>query len=153
MRAFVPGDTATLLTLVRSTTSRVFNRQVVESNAPGGPSVRVVMDVSDPASPIHQDRIGLHPAPVFRSAQLPDVAAGIVVARARLTEHVLRADAVAGTAIPDRLLNAGDVVTFEEPVTGTSGRYRLNTVTQPVVLGSMPFTAGRVVPLVLTEAV
>lgn len=150
IRDFVPGDEAILLSLQRTSGRRTYNRVIVESTNPGGPDLRVVLDVSDPDSPIHRDRIGLQTAPIFRSAQVPDLAAMGDVARALLVEYALSADTLSGSAVPDITLDAGDIVTIEEPVSGTSGRYRLDSLTLPVVDGAMSLSAGKVVPLLLT---
>jgi hypothetical protein len=151
VRDFEPGLESILLSLRRTGGRRAYNRVIVESNAPGGPALRVVLDVSDTSSPLHRSRIGLQTAPTFRSAQMPDLAAAGVIARRLLTEYAFGTDSVSGSAVPDISLDAGDVVTIEEPRSGTTGRYRLDSLTLPVVEGSMSLTAGRVVPL-LVEA-
>lgn len=150
VRTFEPGDEAIILSLRRGSSRRVYNRVIVESNAPAGPQLRVVLDVDDEASPLHRDRIGLLTAPVFRSAQIKDQSAANALARNLLSEYAVLADTLTMTAVPDITLDAGDVVSIEEPVSGTSGRYRLDTLSLPVTLGSMSLTAGAVVPLLLT---
>lgn len=150
VRGFQPGADATLLSLDRSIDQRTYNRVIVESNAPGGPDIRVVVTVDDPASPLHPDRIGLHVAPTFRSAQVPDLGAAGVVGRRLLSEYALPSETLSGSAVPDTTLDAGDVVTIEEPVSGASGQWRLDSLTLPWITGSMSLAASRVLPLLLT---
>jgi hypothetical protein len=153
VREFVPGDDAIILSWSRTGGYRTFNRVRVISNNPGGPDVDVTVEVTDPASPIHKDRIGIREAPPIRSAQVPDIAAAIKVGLDALAEYGLSSDTTSGSAVPDITLDAGDIVNIEEPVSGTSGRYRINSLTLPVVEGSMYLTAGKVVPMLLTEDV
>jgi hypothetical protein len=150
VREFRPGIEAVVLSLSRTGARRAYNRVIVESVNPAGPDVRVALTVSDPASPLHPDRIGIRTAPIHRSAQVPDLGAAGTLARQLLNEYALATDTTSGSAIPDHALDAGDVVWIEEPVTGTDGRYRLNSITLPVLQGAMAITAGRVVPLLLT---
>lgn len=150
VREFEPGDDAILQTLRRSSARRLYNRVVVESNSPTGPQVRAVATVDDPASPLHPDRIGLQTAPLHRTAQVKDQSAANALARSMLSEYAMTYHTVSGTCIPDLGLDAGDVVTITEPRSGTSGRYRLDTVVLPALLGSMSIAAGQVVPLLLT---
>lgn len=150
VRGFEPGADATILSLERTVDRQAFNRVIVESNAPGGPDIRVVVTVDDPASPIHPDRIGLRSAPVFRSAQVPDLGAAGVVARRLLAEYALGTETLSGSAVPDTTLDAGDIVTIDEPVSGASGQWRIDSLTLPWLTGSMSFTASRVLPLLLT---
>lgn len=152
VKDFRPGADATLLRLSRRGNQRVFNQVTVVSNAPSGPDLRVVLTVDDPASPVHPDRIGLRPAPPFVSAQIPDQAAANAIARQRLASYAFATDTVDGEAVPDITLDAGDVVTIDEPLSGTSGRYRIDTITLPVTTGSMSLTAGRIVPLIRDDA-
>jgi hypothetical protein len=153
VREFVPGDDAILLSWSRTGGYRTFNRVRVTSNNPGGAAIDVTVEVTDPASPIHKSRIGIREAPQLVSAQVPDIAAATLVGQQALAEYGLSSDTTSGSAVPDITLDAGDIVNIEEPVSGTSGRYRLNSLTLPVVEGSMYLTAGKVVPMLLTEDV
>jgi hypothetical protein len=153
VREFVPGDDAILLSWSRTGGYRTFNRVRVTSNNPGGTAIDVTVEVTDPASPIHKSRIGVREAPQLVSAQVPDIAAATLVGQQALAEYGLSSDTTSGSAVPDITLDAGDIVSIEEPVSGTSGRYRLNSLTLPVVEGSMYLTAGKVVPMLLTEDV
>lgn len=138
---------AAMLDLTRSGSARPFNKAVVIGEGPDRPTYRGVAEVTDPASPVHRDAIGLRVAPYHRSAQIADQATATAVAFARLVELALYQDAVGGSAIPDPRLDAGDVVAFVEEVSGTFDRYRLDTVTLPIGPGAMALAATRVVPL------
>jgi hypothetical protein len=65
-------------------------------------------------------------------------------------QYSLFTDSVSGTAIPDQTLEAGDVVTLAESVSGATDLYVVDTVQHPVVTGAMSITAIRVVPLFAT---
>lgn len=138
---------AAMLDLTRSGSARPFNKAVAIGEGPDRPTYRGVAEVTDPASPVHRDAIGLRVAPYHRSAQIADQATATAVALARLIELALYQDAVGGSAIPDPRLDAGDVVAFIEEVSGTFDRYRLDTVTMPIGPGAMAMAATRVVPL------
>jgi hypothetical protein len=149
VRGFTPAtDDATLLDLERRGDRLPYNRVIVESlPADGSAVVRAVVEVTDPASPVHASRIGVQTAPILRSAAIPDQAAANAVALALLVEHSLSSDAVSGRAIPDPRLDAGDVVRFDEPVSGTADRYRSERITHPVLAGEMSIEATKVLPL------
>jgi hypothetical protein len=150
VRGFLPGDDATLLDLVRSGDSRPYNRVVVViETTDGAPTIRSEVSVTDASSPIHPDRIGIQTAPIHRltGGGLADAnAAG----RALLIQYSLFTDAVSGTAIPDQGIEAGDVVTLAESVSGATDLYVVDSVQHPVVTGSMSIAATRVVPLFAT---
>jgi hypothetical protein len=149
---FTQGLESRILGLRRTIGRRAYNRVIVESNNPAGPSVRVVLEVDDPTSPMHKSRIGVQTAPVFRSAQVPDLGAATIVAKRLLAEYAYATDVVQGEAVEDVERDAGDIVTFDHEVrSGTIGRYRIDSVAHPVLQGRMSITAGRVIPLLLTE--
>lgn len=148
VRTFVqaPG-LARMLDLARSSDQRRYNRVVVIRDAPDLLPLRGVSDVTDPASPLHRDRIGLQVAPIIRRADIPDQASLNAVARVRLIGLALDTDAVGGTAVPDPTLDEDDVVIFREQVTGTDAAYRLDRVSHPIVTGGMGLDATRVTGL------
>jgi hypothetical protein len=150
VREFVPGRTSTLLDLQRTGDRLPYNRVVVVGELTDGATVRSVLEVTNPASPLHPDAIGVRTAPVFRSDQIPDQAAANAVARALLTEHSLFGDRVSGTAVPDLRLDEDDVVMLREPVTATDDRYRIERITHPVTTGALVLDAAKILPLVLT---
>lgn len=141
--ARLPG-TATLLSGSRAGTRLPYNRVVVIADHEDGTQHIAVSDVTDPASPIHASRIGLRVAPVYHSAEIPDQAAANAVANARLIEYALYADTMAGDLVPDPVLDEGDVVVFDDPISGAGDAYRIDQVTHPVVGGSMSMTASKV---------
>jgi hypothetical protein len=150
VRGFRPGDGGTLMDLERSGSRRAYNRVRVESSAPDRAVVGTTLDVTDTASPLHASRIGVQAAPIFRSAEILDQAAATSVARRLLREYAQALDTVSGEAVPDESLDEGDVVTFDEHVSGADDRYRLERVTHPVAGGdgrAMSLEASRVVSL------
>ncbi len=142
----LPGE-ALVTRLARTGDQQPFNRMVVIGDNPDAPSIRAVADITDPTSPWHRDRIGLRVAPIHRSAQITTQHQGNTVARARLIEQSMWSDSVRVRAVADPTVRAGKVVRVVEPQTGTSAKYRIDRVTNPVVQGSMSFDASRVVPL------
>lgn len=141
---------ASMTDLARSSSRRPYNRSIAISDSPDREAFRGVAEVTDPSSPVHRDRIGLQTGPIHRSAQMPDQASTNAVALARLIEFALYQDAVGGSAVPDPTLDEGDVVAFVEPVSGASDRYRLDSVTHPVLQGAMSLESTKVLPLFLT---
>lgn len=142
----------TILSLERSGDRLAYNRTIVETSpTDGSEPVRAIAEVTDPTSPIHEDRIGLRTAPVYRSAQVTDQAAANAVAKALLVEYSLVGDSIGGTAIPDPTLDEGDVVTVGETVSGADDRYRIERITHPVTTGALSFEATKVLPLFLLE--
>jgi hypothetical protein len=151
VRAFrqEPG-VAAMTDMARETTDLPINRVIVVVERPDGTVLRAVADVTDTDSSIHSDRIGLQVAPILHSALVSDQASANAVARNLLIEYTLNQDTVSGSAIPDITLDEGDVVSFDETVTGTDARYRLERVTYPIVGGEdMTLDATRVLPIFL----
>lgn len=138
---------AAMVDLTRSGSRRPYNLAVALRDSPDLPLLRAEARVTDPTSPIHEDRIGLQVAPYHRTAQAPDQAALNAIAHNRLVALALYVDAVGGSAVPDVTLDEDDVVEFVEPVSGANDRYRLDQVTYPVVGGGMPLAATKVLPL------
>jgi hypothetical protein len=150
VRTFRDDEDAWMLELSRSGARLPYNRVIVVSASPSGAVLRAEAEVTDPASPIHRDRIGLRTAPIHRSAQIPDQATANAVARALLVEYALVVDAVGGSAVPDPTLDEDDVVAFEDEPSGTAGRYRIDQVTHPLAMGPMSLATTRVAPIFLT---
>lgn len=138
---------ATALGLARHGTRQPYNRVVVVVDDPARPTFHAVADVDEPGSPIHADAIGLRVAPVHRSALIPDQASANAVARALLGWYSRYADSVDGGFFPDPELLEGDVVSLTESITGTADRYLVESVTLPVVTGSMSLATSKVLPL------
>lgn len=141
---------ATMLDLVRSGSRTPYNRVIVVGESPDRPTVRAIAEVTDPASPIHRDRIGLRTAPVYRSAQIPDQAAANAVAAALLVQYSLFQDAVGGTSFPALELDEDDVAEYVEPISGANDRYRLDRVSHPLVAGGTQMSATKVLPVFVT---
>jgi hypothetical protein len=138
----------TLLELTRSGDARPYNRVVVVVESPDGAAVvRTEVLITDPASPIHPDAIGIQTAPIARLTAGGQAEAN-AYARSLLVQYsLLIGDTVSGTAIPDHAIEAGDVVTFDESVSGASDRYIVDQVQHPVTTGPMSITATRVLPV------
>lgn len=148
VRRFVrAAGRAEMLDLTRSGSRQPYNRVVVIAESPDRPTLRAIAEVTDPASPIHRDRIGLRTAPIHRSAQIPDQAAANAVAAALLLEYSLFQDAVGGTSFPALELDEGDVVEYVEPISGANDRYLLDRVTHPLVTGGTLQAATKVLPV------
>lgn len=148
VRELRPGATSVLLDLERSGDRRPYNRVIVDVVAPDRDPIRSVVEVTDPASPLHADRIGVQTAPVYRTSQSADQAAANAVGLALLTEYALANDRVRSSIIPDLTLDEEDVVSFDDDVSGTSDRYRLDRVTHPVLTGATSIEASRVLPVI-----
>jgi hypothetical protein len=123
------------------------NRQIVIGEPPGGSPVRAVADVTDRASPIHAERIGLRTAPIHRSAAITTQQQADTVARAMLIEAAMWSDTLIWVGVPDPLLEAGDVISVTDEATGTGARYRVEVVTIPLTTGPMRIEGSRLVPL------
>ena len=141
-----PGQ-ARAMRLERTGDRHPYNRQVVIGEPVDAPAIRAVADVTDPASPIHADRIGLRVAPVYRSAQITTQGQANAVAAAKLIEASLWSDTVIWTGVPDTRIEAGDVIELVEPRTQTNGRYRVDRVSVPITMGTMTIAASKVLPL------
>lgn len=148
VREFAPGVTSVMLDLERSGDRRPYNRVIVDVVAPDRDPIRAIVSVTDPASPLHEDRIGVQTAPVYRTAQTADQAAANAVGLALLTEYALSNDRVRSSIIPDLSLDEEDVVSFDEDVSGTSDRYRIDRISHPVLTGPSSIEASRVLPVV-----
>lgn len=134
------------VTLTRSSEVRPYNRQVVVGEHPDQPVVRGEAIITDAAHPYHPDRVGLRTAPVYRSARVATQWQANTLARSMLTERAWT-DTVAWTGVPDITVDAGDIVRIIEPQTRTDARYRVDTVTLPIVTGAMRFSGTRVSPM------
>jgi hypothetical protein len=104
---------------------------------------------TNPASPLYNPPDGSGPAgdrlaPIHRSALITSAGQAQAVAEAMLREVALIEEQLSIPATAHPALEAGDVVTVTEPVSGASDRYRLDSVTQPVGAGAMQLTAMRV---------
>jgi hypothetical protein len=141
------AGTSTLLDLRRSYGTRPYNRVIVIGEAPDRDVVRGQADVTDTASPIHVDRIGLRVAPIFRSAQIVDQGQANAVAQMLLIRYALYQDSIGTTVVPDPSIDEGDVVQEVELVSGTDDRYWLSQVTHPVVQGSQSLSGPKALPL------
>lgn len=114
------------------------NGQAVEATPGSAEPIYVVVEVDDPASPIHRDRIGLRMAPTYRSDTIPDPDTARATARALLAERAMAQDTLAATQHPQHMdLDAGDVVERTEAISGTSGRWVIDQITYPVCLGTL----------------
>jgi hypothetical protein len=147
VRELRPGATSLLLDLERRGSSRPYNRVIVDVVATDRPAIRAIVEITDPGSPIHKDRIGVQTAPVYRTTQTPSQAAANAVARALLTEYALANDQVTSSLVPDPTLEEDDVVMFEEAVSGTADRYRLDRLTHPLLTGPLQVEASKVMPV------
>lgn len=131
----------------RSASEIPFNRVIVIAENPDRPTFRADVRVTDPASPIHPDIVGVRTAPVVRSGEIADQAACNQVAAAELVRRSLYQDATGSSIYPDPRLEAGDVVETFEPRSRTDGRYRLDRITTPVLGGTQRLDASKVVPV------
>lgn len=138
--------------LRRASTRAPVNAQRVEATPGDAEPISVLEEVTDPASPIHRDRIGLRTAPTILSDAIPDPATARDLARSWLAGRMLAADQVTCTVpVADLDLDEGDVVDIDEPVTRTAGRFQLEALTTPLGPGRPSLRASSVVPLFLTD--
>jgi hypothetical protein len=153
VREFLPDPgVAASLDLARSGSDKPYNRVVVLLERPDLATLRAEASITDPASDIHEDRIGRRVAPYYRTSQVGDQAALNALAQQLLIEYVLNVDTVRHSAIPDHRLDAGDVIYTREPRTRTDDRFRINRVSHPVTTGAMSLDTSRVLPLFLLAA-
>ena len=138
---------AAMLDMARSGSRQPYNRVIVVVDDPARETFFAIADVDEPGSPIHADTIGLRVAPVHRSALIPDQASANAVARALLGWYSRYADSVDGGFFPDPELLEGDVVSLTESITGTADRYLVESLSLPVVTGSMTLATSKVLPL------
>lgn len=139
----VPG-VAMLLDLERELSGTPYNRSVAVSERTDGPTFRGVAEVTDPASPLHRDRLGYVRTTFLRSAQIatPDQAAA--VARTQLWDRGLYEVSIGAVVIPDPTIDEGDVSLFVEPIAGANDRQLLDSVTYPLLQGTMSLSSRRV---------
>jgi hypothetical protein len=123
----------------------------VISEGPDQPIMRGEAGITDPASPFHPDRIGPRVAPYYHTATAMTQDQADAVALARLWQLVLFQDAVATDMVPDVTLDEGDVVAITETVTTrTDDRYWIESITYPLLIGSMALSGPRVAPVLAT---
>jgi hypothetical protein len=120
-----------------------YNRFVVIGEPLTGSVIRSVANVTDPTSPLHADRIGLIVAPPHRSADITTQFQADEVAYAGLVEAALVETEAVSELVPDPRLDEGDVVTLAEPLTASSGAFRIERIDHPVTTGGMRLTATR----------
>ncbi len=138
--------------LTRTIVRPPVNAQPVNAT-PGTLTIWVVEEVTDPASPIHMDRIGLRMAPTIHSDSIPDPETARATARAWLAGRSLAADVVNATETPIHLdLDPGDILERTETITATSGRFVLESIDMPLGPGSIRTTETQVLPLFLEGA-
>lgn len=117
------------------------NAQPVEGSVDVREPVYVLVEVDDPGSPIHKDRIGLRFAPTIRTDATDDPTTLRAMGLSALAERAAAQDTISCTSLPAHLdLDPGDVVERDESITGTSGRYVIDSITVPVVLGEIDTT-------------
>ncbi|CAN5611474.1 hypothetical protein BH23CHL8_BH23CHL8_18840 [soil metagenome] len=119
------------------------NRAVAIGDPLTGRVYRGVAEVTDPASPLHPDRIGLLVAPPHRSSAIASQYQADQVAWQLLIESALVEEETVTRLLADPRLDEGDVVILTEPHTATSGSYRVDRLDMPVLGGEMSITATR----------
>jgi hypothetical protein len=126
------------MTLERTVGRTPVNAQLVKVTPAQGEPFDVLVEVDDPSSPIHKDRIGVRMAPTISSDSIPDPATARAVGAAQLAEYAMAQDTVTTTQHPEHLdLDEGDVVERVEPISGTAGRWVIDRITYPVCLGTL----------------
>jgi hypothetical protein len=147
---YTPGPLSTLIALERSGSAHPYNRFIVvgESLDPARPAVRGEYRITNPAHPLHEDRIGLRTAPVLRSSDITEQDVANARAYVGLQEASSVEEAVSIELVPDPRLDEGDVLTVEEARSGAIGRYRIDSINMPATLGAMSITATRTRSLV-----
>lgn len=129
------------------------NAQAVEVTRDDAAPIHVLVEVDDPASPIHRDRIGLRVAPTIRSDTTSDPDTARALARQWLAGRALAADQGDATETMAHLdLDEGDVIERSEPVTHTSGRFRIESHTMALGPGTITLRESAVLPLFLEDA-
>ena len=83
-------------------------------------------------------------APIYRSAKIMSAVQAQARADVMLREVALISEQVEVPSSPHPALEAGDVVDINEPLSGTAGRFVLDTVSIPVGAGSMNLSTKRV---------
>lgn len=140
------------LVLSRSSGRMPVNAQPVECTPGDGEPFSVLVEIDDPTSPYHRDRIGLRMAPVVRSDSISDPATARDMAARLLAARSMAQDALSTSCLPEHLdLDEGDIIERTEPVSGTSGRYLVETISYPVGPGDITTTETSVVPLYLSD--
>jgi hypothetical protein len=113
------------------------NAQGVEASPGVGEPFYILEEITDPGHPWHKDRIGLRMAPMIRSDAIPDPDAARALTS---TEQVRHLD-----------LDEGDVVAREEAITGTSGRYVIQSISYPIASAEVRITDRAALPLFLED--
>lgn len=138
-----PG-VADMLSLERTISATPHNRAVVIAERTDGPVLRGVAEVTDPAHPLHPYNLGrIRQAPIRRTSQITRQDVANAAARVDLYALALRQLGVGSVTLPDPTVDEGHVHEFTEERTGTTGRWLLDTVTQPVLMGSTGLSARR----------
>jgi hypothetical protein len=128
------------------------NAQGVEASPGVGEPFYILEEITDPGHPWHKDRIGLRMAPMIRSDAIPDPDAARALARSWLAGRMLRADELTSTEQVRHLdLDEGDVVAREEAITGTSGRYVIQSISYPIASAEVRITDRAALPLFLED--
>lgn len=126
------------------------NAQPVEVTPGDGEPFYIIEEITDPGHQWHKDRIGLRMAPMIRSDTIPDPDAARALARAWLAGRMLRADELSATEQVRHIdLDEGDVLAREEPLTSTTGRYVIQSITYPIAAAEVSTSERAAVPLFL----
>ena len=128
------------------------NAQPVTGTVGDREPVYVLVEVDDPSSPVHRDRIGLRMAPMIATDTTDDPDTLRAMGRSWLAARAMAQDSVSVSSLPDHLdLDAGDVVERVNATTGTSGRYAVDSITYPIGQGTITTTETSVVPIFLAD--
>jgi hypothetical protein len=137
------GTDARTLGVTRRWRDAVFNHVIVV----GSEGVRAEAAVTDPASPLHRDRIGDR-VYYHRSDDIGYADQAVDLAAALLPQVALIEEELELDLAPDPTLNVGDVIEVNEPDTGTTGRFLVDYYPLPLApTETARITVRRVLPV------
>ncbi len=136
--------TSDILDLTRAGSAELYNAVVVIGERLTGPVLRARAAVTDPSHPLHPGRLGYTRTYSYRSAAIATQDQANAIAVALLFQLAVFEEAVDSGVVPDLRTDEGDLNLFVEPNTGTNNRYRLTTVSLPVVEGTMSLSSRRI---------